>query len=67
MQNNAANDSTENPDSERFEIEEEIEIMPTKSLLSGPTLLVPGRNNVTVKAKVSYMKVATTWPSSFHF
>ena len=40
---------------EPFLIEEEIEILPTKSLLSGPTLLAPGRNTVIVKAKVGVM------------
>ena len=55
MRNKAVEDSAEDFD-EPFLMEEEIEILPTKSFLSGPTLLAPGKNTVIVKAKVGYLK-----------
>ena len=57
------------PDNEDcFEIEEEIEIQPTKSLLSGPALLAPGTNTVTVKAKVCvYFVNSYFYNASFEF
>ena len=53
--NDVVDASTEN-DHDCSLIEEENEVPPTRSLLAGPTVLVPGKNTVNVKAMVSDMK-----------
>lgn len=54
LSSNCLDDSLDDEIGEFSDIEEEVEIQPTKSLLSGPTLLSPGENVVIVKAKVCF-------------
>ena len=46
-------DTIEGDAIEPLGVDEEMELTPTQSLVSGPTTLAPGMNSITLSAKVS--------------